>query len=236
MENSRHFFGDRYKLKISNSNQNKSLLSIKIKMFKQLSFKLHRTNKLSTNQQLLIPSVLRARGRNFSSTLHQQSTTTSANNNTTTTPPQQPQTSSSPNQTTPPQDQQETTPKPQERSNIFLALDPETFKTLSLSNGKGLGVALKETQQKVSKITQTFRALLQNAWIFKAFTIFCILGLLVVEEYMKLSRVEQEFTTKITDEERDHAERAIERKKIEDELNEFALGSINQYSLICGQR
>ena len=116
-----------------------------------------------------------------------------------------------------------------------ILLDPETS-TFTLSNGKNLRVALKETQEKVSRITQTFRTLLQNAWIFKAFSIIFVLALLVVEEYMKFSRVQQEFTTEISDEESEHYARSIERKKEEEELEEFALHSVNQYSMIYGQR
>ncbi|KAG2372706.1 hypothetical protein C9374_013607 [Naegleria lovaniensis] len=115
----------------------------------------------------------------------------------------------------------------------FLALDATSLKHL-LSN-QNIGEALKETQQKVSRWTRAFRSLMQNTWIFKLATVLLVLLVLVVEEYMKLSRVQEEFKTNVTDDDMAHFAEAIERKKEEEELLNFAVHSLNQYAMIIGE-
>lgn len=115
----------------------------------------------------------------------------------------------------------------------FLALDATTLKHL-ISN-QNIGEAIKETQQKVSRWTRTFRSLMQNTWIFKLATVLFVLLVLVVEEFLKLSRVQEEFKTQVSDDDKTHYVQTIERKKEEEELLNFAVHSLNQYAMIVGE-
>ncbi|KAL9653444.1 hypothetical protein ABK040_002079 [Willaertia magna] len=151
---------------------------------------------------------------------------------------------SEPSTTVKPKDETNTNTQPQTNqqqaqstttatSPIADLLKLQGYPTILLDNEK-INSLLKDNFQQVSKFTKFIRSLLQNAWIFRVVTIFGILSLLVVEEYMKLERVEQEFTTTIRPNDIPDEE-MIERKELQEELLNYCIHSKNQYSMIIGE-